>query len=180
MAAGDSFTQLRREAEKHQWPMQCDAALAFERPDLRCLLDVWRGKAGDGVPTRASFDMRTLKNFAAHVFILERVRTGEARRFKFRLFGSSLLQLFGEHTGRFLDEMVAPAMAPSWHAIYDAILDARQPLRIVTHFRMPSSDFLKGEMFAAPIADAAGIENMILAATYVSPSDGVLSPLPPV
>jgi len=179
MPTTDPFAQLNRAAEKHHWPMQCDATLAFERPDLRYLFEVWRGKAGDGVPARAAFDMRTLKNFAAHVFILERVRAGERRRYKFRLFGSALLQLFGEHTGRFLDEMVTPEMLPSWQAIYDAIIEARRPLRIVTHFRIPSSDFLKGEMLAAPIADAAGIENMILAATYVSTSDGVVSPLSP-
>lgn len=176
MATDDAFKQLIQTAETEKWPTECDATLAFERQELRSLLGIWRDKAGDGVPPRAAFDMRTLKSFATHIYILERVGQADAKRFKFRLFGSALLQLFGEHTGHFLDEMVKPEMLPSWTAIYGAVLDARQPLRIVTHFLLPSSDFLRGEMLAAPLADAAGIENMILAATYVRPQDAVHSP----
>jgi len=179
MATNETLTQLSQTAESQKWPTQCDPALAFERQELVSLLAVWRHKAGGGVPARAAFDMRTLKSFAPHILILERVGQGEARRYKFRLFGSAHLQLFGEHTGHFLDQMVAPEILPSWNAIYDAILQAREPLRIVAHFRMASSDFLRGEMFAAPMTDANGAENMILAATYVRPQDAVLSPFDP-
>ena len=174
--AAEIFARLNALAAKQRWPTECDATLAFDRPELRALLEIWRTKAGDGVPSRSAFDMSTLKSLASHVFILERSEAGEVRSYKFRLFGSALLQLFGEHTGRPLDNVVTPEMLSSWLAIYDGVLEARQPLRIVTHFLLASSGFLKGEMLAAPMTDDAGDERMILGATYVSPANAVPSP----
>lgn len=176
MATSDPFAELRATAAKQKWATELDTTLAFERQELRSLLDIWLGKAAGGVPARSQFEMRTLKAFATHIIILERIGQASARRYKFRLFGSAHLKLFGEHTGRFLDEMVTAEMLPSWLAIYDAVLKARQPIRIVTHFFTPTLEFLRGEMLAAPVADASGLENMILAATYVGPKDAVLKP----
>jgi hypothetical protein len=172
-----AIAELNALASAEKWPMRCDGELAFEQPKLHALLELWRSKAGGGIPARIAFDIRALKPFLTHVIILERHGSGEGRRYLFRLFGSAHLQLFGEHTGHYLDEMVAPELLPSWLAIYDAVLATRQPFRIVTHFRMPSSDFLKGEIFAAPMADSSGAEKMILAATYVSVHDAVPSPI---
>ncbi len=163
-------------AEAKSWPMRCDGKLAFERPELRALLELWQSKAAGGIPARTVFDMRVLKPFAPQIVILEREGKGEESRYKFRLLGSALSQLFGEHTGRYLDEMVSPKMLPSWLAVYDAVLKTRRPLRIVTHFRLPSENFLKGEIMAAPMTDASGEERMILAATYVGPRDVVPPP----
>lgn len=177
MTVSEIIARLDALAEKHKWPTQCDADLVFDRPELRALLGIWRTKAGDGVPPRSAFDIRTLKSLASHVFILERAGTGEARRYQFRLFGSAHLQLFGEHTGRYLDEMVTPEMLSSWLAIYDGVLEARQPLRIVTHFHLPSLGFLNGEMLAAPMTDDTGGEQMILGSTYVSPANVLPSPI---
>ena len=174
--ADQTFVKLNALAKAEKWPMRCDGELVFERPELRSLLELWRSKAAGGIPARAAFDMRTLKPFLTHLIILERHGSGEARRYMFRLFGSAHLQLFGEHTGRYLDEMVSAKMLPSWLAVYDAVLEMRQPFRIVTHFRMPSSNFLKGEIFAAPMAGSSGAEDMILAATYVNVHDVVPPP----
>jgi hypothetical protein len=166
-----TFAALNILAEAKNWPMRCDASLAFERGDLRALFELWQSKAAGGVPARAAFDMRALRPFAPQIIILEREGDGEEGRYKFRLFGGSLAQLFGEHTGRYLDEMVSPKMLPSWLAVYDAVLRAGRPLRIVTHFRLPSEHFLKGEILAAPMKDGSGEMRMILAATYVGPQD---------
>ena len=174
--ADQTFTKLNAIAKAEKWPMRCDGELAFGRPELGALLELWRSKAAGGIPARAAFDMRALKAFLTHMIILERHGSGEGRRYMFRLFGSAHLQLFGEHTGRYLDEMVSAKMLPSWLAVYDAVLSTRQPLRIETHFRVPSSNFLRGEIFAAPMANSSGAEDMILAATYVNVHDVVPSP----
>jgi len=171
-----AIAELNALASDEKWPMRCDGELAFDQPKLHALLQLWRSKAGGGIPARAAFDMRALKPFLTHVIILERQGGSKGRRYLFRLFGSAHLQLFGEHTGHYLDEMVAPELLPSWLAVYDAVLAMRQPFRIVTHFRMPSSNFLKGEIFAAPMTGSSGTDNMILAATYVNVHDAVPSP----
>jgi hypothetical protein len=175
-AYNQTFAALNAEAESKRWPVRCDGALAFERPELRALLELWQSKAAGGIPARTAFDMRALKPFASQIVILEREGEGDAGRYRFRLFGSVLSQLFGEHTGRYLDEMVSANMLPGWLAVYDAVLETRQPLRIETYFRLPSENFLKGEILAAPMTDASGAERMILAATYVGPEDVVSPP----
>lgn len=176
MVPSDPFAHLNALARKLNWPVLFDPGLAFEREELRGLLELWRAKAGDGVPPRTVFDMRSLKPYVTHILILERQGSGEARRYRFRLFGSAHLQLFGEHTGHYLDEMVSAGLLPSWLALYDSVLAARRPLRAVVHFRMPSENFLRGEIFAAPVSNSAGAVEMILAATYVGTKNVVPSP----
>ena len=166
--------ELNAIAQANNWPMQCDGTLAFEHPALCDLLALWQAKAAGGIPARTDFDMRVLKPYVPHIFILE--QEDEGRRYKFRLFGSALLLLFGEHTGRYLDEMVPADLLPGWQAVYNTVLQARRPLRILTPFRLPSDQFLKGEIFTAPMTDGAGAKRMILAATYVSPRDAVFTP----
>ena len=130
--------------------MRCDETLSFHRAELRELCDLWRAKAASGVPTRSALDMRALRPFASHLTILERVGALAARRYRFRLFGSTLALLFGEHTGRFLDEMVSTALLPNWLAYYDAVLAHRAPFRFINYYRIPSEDYLKGEFSRPP------------------------------
>jgi len=163
-------------AEAKDGPARSDDSPAFERPELRALLELWRSKAAGGVPARSAFDMRALKAFAPHVMIMECEGEGPQRRYKFRLFGSALQMLFGEHTGRYLDEMVSPALLPGWRAVCDDVVAARRPLRIVTHFCLPSQHLLRGEFLMAPMTDAEGALRMILAATYVGRRDVVHAP----
>jgi hypothetical protein len=163
-------------AQTNGWPMRCDSELAFEQSELSQLCELWFAKAGEGVPARSALDMRALKPFASHVTILERVGAHPARRYRFRLFGSTLALLFGEHTGRFLDEMVSPALLPNWLAFYDAVLAHRTPFRFINYYRIPSADYLKGEILAAPMADDTGEARLVLAATYVGLEDGAPPP----
>ena len=150
---------------------------AFEHGELRTLYELWLSKAANGVPSRSQFDMRVLRPFAPNITILDRVDTRGRRRYRFRLFGSRLALLFGEHTGRYLDEMVTPALLPSWLAFYDAVLGGERPMRISNYYRVPDENYLMGEILAAPMADEAGEARLILAATYVGLEDGVHSPM---
>ena len=163
-------------AEANSWPMRCDGELAFEQNELSQLCELWFAKAADGVPPRSALDMRVLRPFASHLTILERVGAAAARRYRFRLFGSTLALLFGEHTGRFLDEMVSPALLPNWLAYYDAVLAHRTPFRFINYYRIPSENYLKGEILAAPMADDTGEKRLVLAATYVGLEHGVPPP----
>jgi len=168
--------RLNQRAEAEGWPMRCDGDLVFERPELAQLCKLWLERATDGVPTRAALDIRTLKPYASHLIILERCGEGARQRYRFRLFGSSLVLLFGEHTGRFLDEMVTPALLPNWQAFYDCVLENEQPFRFINYYRIPTQDYLRGEILAAPLADEDGRVRLVLAATYVGLNDGVLPP----
>jgi len=166
--------ELNALAETKGWPIGCGCDQVFERSELNELAALWRSKADDGVPARSLFDMRALKPFTRHIAILEREET--SGRFRFRLFGSTLTMLFGEHTGRTLDEMVSPDLLASWQAVYDTVLSSAQPLRVVTYYRLSTGNYIKGEIFAAPLADLSGEARLVLAATYVGLQDGVPPP----
>lgn len=160
-------SQLNAFAEANGVAMRCDNALIFEEPRLRALHELWLARAITGIPSRSSFDLRSLLPFAKHLIILEREGHGSARRYKFRLFGSAHTFLFGDHTGRYIDDMVAPDRLSSWLAFYDAVLAEVQPLRILTQFRIPSGIDLESEIYAAPLRDERGETRQILAATFV-------------
>jgi len=173
----DIAAELNALAETKGWPMRCDGSLAFEHGELAELCDLWRTKAAGGVPARSAFDMRTLGPFARNLMILERVGEANEVRYRYRLFGSTLMFRFGEHTGRFVDEMTSEELLPSWLAFYAAVLTSREPLRLITYYRTHNETFLKGEIFAAPLADESGEARLILAATYVGLQDSVPPPL---
>ena len=168
--------ELNALAQAKGWPMRCGNIGNFRRSELQTLCGLWQSKAATGVPARSAFDMRTLGSFARNITILERVAANGGRRYRFRLFGSTLALLFGEHTGRYLDEMVSPALLESWLAFYDTVLSCRHPLCVDTCYRTATEDYVKGEILAAPLADESGAVRMVLAATYVGLHDGVPPP----
>ena len=179
MIRGDSVkacAELNALAEAKGWPLRCGSSENFRRSELQALCDLWRSKAAACIPARSAFDMRALAPFARNITILQREGAGGARRYRFRLFGSTLALLFGEHTGRTLDEMVSPDLLESWLAFYDIVLTSREPLRVDNYYRTPNEDYIKGEIFAAPMADDSGDVRMVLAATYVGLEDGVPPP----
>jgi len=168
--------ELNALAEAKGWPLRCGNIGNFRRSELRALCELWQSKAAAGVPARSAFDMRTLGCFARNIMILEREGADGAKRYRFRLFGSTLALVFGEHTGRTLEEMVSPNLLESWLAFYDTVLTSRQPLRVDTYYQTATADYVKGEILAAPLADESGALRMVLAATYVGLHDGVPPP----
>jgi len=166
--------ELNALAETNGWPMRCGCDQAFERCELNELAALWQSKADSGVPARSQFDMRALKPFTRNIAILEREET--SGRYRFRLFGSTLTMLFGEHTGRMLDEMVSPDLLASWQAVYDTVLSSAKPLQVVTYYRLSTGNYVKGEILGAPLADDLGEVRLVLAATYVGLQDGVPPP----
>lgn len=172
--------RLNAEALKKGWPIRCDPGGVFERKELNDMSALWHEAAAGAVPKRAAIGMRTLKPHARNVAILERVDRAGGHGYRFRLFGSALAIMFGEHTGHSLEEMVQPEILPIWLAFYDAVLQSRRPIRLVNYFRLPSSNFLMGEIFAAPLCDAQGEVNLILAATYVDIDDYAPPPFSPL
>ncbi|HVU20321.1 MAG TPA: PAS domain-containing protein [Rhizomicrobium sp.] len=168
---------LNAHAELQGWPFRCDPDRNFENSQLAALHALWLAKANGDIPPRSAFDMRALKPFVRNIVILERVGEKGLWRYRFRLFGSTLTQLFGEHTGRWLDEMVTPGLLQNWLACFDTTVRYGQPMRFINYYRTQTNDFLKGEFFAAPLAEEVANQPLVLAATYVGHKDAAHSPL---
>lgn len=162
------------------WPMRCACDTPCERGELNDLRALWQRVGQGGVPARAGIDIRMLKPYARNVAILEQVETAGGHSYRFRLFGSALAMRFGEHTGHVLEDVVQPMMLSGWVAFYDTVLRCRRPIRLNTHFRLPSNGYLKGEILAMPLLDAQGAARLVMAATYVDVSNYAPAPFSPL
>ncbi|MBI3678057.1 MAG: PAS domain-containing protein [Proteobacteria bacterium] len=158
------------------WAVRCDDALIFDHAELTALCNLWLSKVQDGrLPSREQFDLRTLKTFVRNVSIIERV-ADEGPRYRFRLLGTDMVQVFGEVTGKLLDDVVPPERLDNWNAGYDAVLACGLPLRFVSHYRIPKVDYLTGESFTAPLRTDEGPPRTILAATFVKTKQSTTPP----
>ncbi len=152
--------------------MRADTALSFDRAELNAIRDLWRSKArlAGGLPARADFDARALKPFLRHVSIVERAVHSSGRpSYRFRFFGSALAQRFGEQTGQFIEMSIPPDRLKRWIAAYDAVLEARAPMRFLSYFEIPRVSYLNGESFSAPLSNGERKPDTVLACTYFSP-----------
>jgi hypothetical protein len=76
---------------------------AENRP-LREVQAYWSGKIADGrLPSRRHIDATEIPRLLPNLFLLD-VVPGPPTRYRFRLVGTRIAQVEGEHRGRYLDE----------------------------------------------------------------------------
>jgi hypothetical protein len=165
IVAAEAFNSA---AHQGGWPAFCDATLNFGSSDLATLLEIWRQSAGTcGLPARERFSLRVLKPFLRNITIYEQVSpAGAERRYRVRLMGSTMAEVVGFLSGRYLDEAVPAPFLGRWYASLDATLDAGAPLRFLTRSDTNRTEFLVAEYFSAPMAGGNGSANMILAGAH--------------
>jgi hypothetical protein len=167
-----AIAAFNAQAQSEDWPVRCEVAGAFDSRELTDIFELWRSRAGgDQIPARDEFDLRTLKGAARLITIVELVNEHDRRRYRMRLVGSGVVQVFGESTGRYLDEVVPAPLVPSWLAGYDLILSQAVPLRFQSWFRIPGADHLRAESFCAPLRGSGLRPDMVLGASAFSLKD---------
>jgi hypothetical protein len=163
--------ELRIPALVNDSTFQFDAELNFERPELNQLRDIWREKTKSKlIASRADFDARTVKPFMRHMAILdvEALPDGD-RRYKNRYEGSAIVEVFGEQTGRYLDEYMPPDRIARWRAGHDLVVLSARPLRIVVNYKSPQISYLRSEIFCFPLSEDGSTINMVMGFNYFSP-----------
>ena len=167
----DPIADLKDRIRRQGWGIAVDEALAFNQPELRNLLELWRAKAEamKTLPRREDLDIRLLKPFVKHLSVVEQVTVSGKSAYRLRLQGSILTDYFGAHTGKLLDEVVPPALAERWTAAYDALLAAGRPLRLVGTYEKGKMDYLIAETLAVPLGNGDLPPVSVLAATYYTP-----------
>jgi hypothetical protein len=150
-SAAEAFNRF---AETSAAPSRCDPTLAFETPELAHALVLWQEKVGaHGMPSRHDLGARALKAFLPNVVIVDAVGDRPARRHRFRLQGTALTELLGDHTGKFFDEAVVSPFRERWSAMMDATLDGGAPLRFFGRLEFDAQDYLSMELLLAPLSD---------------------------
>jgi hypothetical protein len=95
--------------------------------NVRRIYEYWLTKAAsDRMPSRQDIKLPELRDLAPQIFIVD-VLTGPLQ-FRFRLFGSHLVELAGQDlTGRILSEDAGNSRANQVYADYKSVVETCQP-----------------------------------------------------
>jgi hypothetical protein len=169
--ASDPIARLKDRIRASDWGVAVDETLSFNQPELRALADLWRAKADalGALPQREDLGMRLLKPFLRHISVLERVAPPPASSYRVRLQGSSLVDYFGDQTGKLMEESVPRDLAERWTGVYDTLLEAGRPLRLVGKYNQERMDYLIGEAFAVALGNGDMPRVSVFSATYYTP-----------
>jgi hypothetical protein len=147
---------------------------------MRCVVKLRNAEAGrcrrslagktrnHQLPPRREFNARTLRAFLPNVIIADCMEDNGKRRYRFRLMGTAVSALLGDHTGKFLDEAVIYPYTERWFAVLDAANNAGCPLRIFGQLEYRQQDYLAMEMIVAPLGTATGRADAVLVIAYAS------------
>ena len=151
------------------WQSRSDPQLAFGRQALSDLLAVWDEKAGGGVPARSAFDARSLKQVMPYLIIAERIIEEGKSRWRYRYFGTEMVRLLGEYTGRYLDQVLPAEHVSRWSFCYDIAIDTPAPMRLMVGYQLAKLDYYDGEVLQVPLANDKGEVNLVMGVTFVRP-----------
>ena len=145
-----------------------EEALDFETPALNAVREIWRHRnEKKGYVARADFDARTLKPFLRNLSILDVVeRKAERRRYRYRYMGSAIVDIFGEQTGRYLDEFISSDRIAAWTTHHDLVVDKKIPLRFVVNYTTPRIDYKSSESLLLPLSETGDTVGMLMAFVY--------------
>ena len=144
------------------WPILCDEACAFDHAMLSALLALWQSEAAGGIPARNAMTARKLQPFMRNIAIYERTGEGVQRRYRVRLMGSGIVQVYGELTGKYFDEIVPGKYLPRWYALSDVALLAQKPVRLLLRADTFDKAHMVAEYFCAPLAADTGVVKFVL------------------
>jgi hypothetical protein len=165
----DPITKLKARIAKSGWGIRVDETLSFDQPELTALYALWRAKADElgGLPPREMLDIRSLKPYLAHLSVSERVESAPGKfSYCLRLQGSYMAEMFGNQTGKLLEEAAPPELAERWTFVYDALLEMKRPLRLQGSYKREGMEHLIAETLAVPLGRAGHDPISVLAATY--------------
>lgn len=163
-----SATDFNSLARRYDWPILCDASCTFTYHQLRDLLALWRDLAAVGnIPYRREMTARLLQPYLKSIAIYERIEAQDRRpRYRVRLMGSSIVNLTGELTGTFLDEVVPERFLPRWCAMNDVTLGYGGPLRLLIRCDTFGKGYIVSEHLNVPLRADDGTTNLVLSAGY--------------
>jgi hypothetical protein len=169
MPVHDLVQLVNAQARVQGWPVRCDPDLDFENPELAWFISVWDDVRGDRtMPVRADLTARVLKQNLAKLMLFERIQGEERHFYRVRLMATGLTQIWGDITGKLIDEALPERLLPRWYGFLDLIILHRGPLRFVSRVDYQGKDFLVAEIGGAPIADETGNPTMVMAAIDTS------------
>ncbi len=134
-------------------------------PALSTIFDYWVGKCrGAKPPIRRDLDMVEIPAKVLPLLMLFDVdTTGGRMRFRYRLVGTTITQYAGhDHTGRFLDEVIAPDRAAAIVPSLEAAVKTGTPNTLEAPFAFPNRDFNYVRRLVMPLSSEGTKTDMLM------------------
>jgi hypothetical protein len=149
-----------------------EALAAPEHSSLQELQAYWRAKKGHRIaPPRSAIEPNEIKALLPNILLIDVV--GAPPRFRARLFGSKLIEAYGEEvTGRFGDEVDLDNVAPELMAFLESAARDCKPQFLRAEFTKQSGRHLKYEQIILPLSEDGKTVNMLLSAYNVEKAYG--------
>ena len=162
----DPVEEMAAKADVFGWGGRIAYATAFDRPELNAVLALWHEKGNGDIPLRTAFGARDFKSILPHLWMLEEAMRGTERRYRYRRVGTEIANVFGETTGKCIDEVIPPHLLPRWTEACAALLRCRAPVRVSTNVDLPRANYLSLESFHAPLLDAEHRPTILMCVTF--------------
>jgi len=167
MTGSDPVRRLNEKAMLRGWTFTCDRALHFDAPKLAEIRTLWESRSAPGkIPARAEFSARDLLRVLPFLMIVELVHAGDRVRFRYRYVGTQMATTIGEMTGQFLDEALPEPSLERTTACYLVTVEARAPLRFLTHFSLNAIIYRSAEFLSLPLATDGTTVDMVMTVTH--------------
>lgn len=132
-------------------------------PLVRDAYAYWVGKKnGDRLPARADIDPVDIPRILPHISLVE--REAETGRYRYRLFGSALVDILGrEPTGKYLDEIYPDFEQSESRRYRDQVFEMGKPSHRIGRpsLRFPK-DFVTVERLYLPLAEDGRRVDMVM------------------
>lgn len=158
-----------RRTDQRSW-LEDEAPLS---PLGREFLIYWHGKCPPGgFPTRAAIQPEEILPLLPYIFMVDVLSAGQAGLdFRFRLVGTAIMDIEGEHTGKRLSEMFADrdAYAVLWQQYCDAAVGKVGVRR--ESLAWQGRDHLSYEVILAPLQNDEGEVTMLIGLAHAPDAD---------
>lgn len=156
------------------WGGILDPGLHFLHPVPAAAAAYWRSRCppGGGLPGRQDIDPLAMRGFLPHLMLQEITWRGDAPpRLRYRLLGTALVDHYGELTGRWLDEVLAPNLLSANEFLATEVARRRAPLRNLERAGMRRRDWIIIEGVGMPLASNHVDVDMLMVALVTWPEE---------
>jgi hypothetical protein len=135
----------------------------ISHPQFQQLFDLWEGlRDGRPYPERNDFALSSLAFLLGNLMLIDVL--GHPQRLRFRLVGTDIVKRLGvDPTGQWLEDPAEGSCLAALHAAITSALALGRPCMALRD-AMPDHRACRFEMLIAPLADATGAINMLIAA----------------
>lgn len=139
----------------------------------REFLTYWHGKCPEaGYPSRSDIAPEEMLKLLPYIFMLDVLEQEGEFDFRFRLVGTAIMRIEGEHTGKLLGDMFPDRAA--YAVLWRQYLDAAAGKIWVRHetLRWQGRDHIDYEVILAPLQDETGRVTMLIGLAHAQEEEG--------